>query len=253
MNPAAPVTRIRTRASYASFLVLLALAVTLAVPSLAQPLGLSNLRPVALELPRALEVLERLVALSELSQRRPQVILRVRLVDGPAAEERRDGLARDPLRTCGVARPKERSRLIRLRVPARSRRRRWWRRRRRSGRRWVGDRRPAARGLLRSLLAVSAREQRRQTRAREQRRCDDGRDERPDRPPLGRENTGRRRPALQRLPQRTGEEGRRLEPVARILCKRAPKDRVELRRDRRHLRLDVPSISPQLNPVFRRA
>src|SRR4029453_11020733 len=112
MNPAAPVASIRTRASYASLLVLLALPVPLAVPSLAESLRVADLRPVALKLARALEVLERLVALPEVGQRRAQVVFRVRLVEDSAAEERRHGLPGEPLGARSVARAEKGRRLI---------------------------------------------------------------------------------------------------------------------------------------------
>ena len=129
MNPAAPVTRIRTAASYASPLVALVLAAALLVAvTLAEPLRLADRGPVALELPRALEVLERFGALPELGERRAEVVLRVGLVRGAAAQERRHCLSGEPLGGGGVTRPEKRGCLV-GQVAAVGRRR--WRRRRR--------------------------------------------------------------------------------------------------------------------------
>ena len=113
MNPAAPVTRIRTAASYASPLVALVLAAALLVAvTLAEPLRLADRGPVALELPRALEVLERFVALPELGERRAEVVLRVGLVRGAGAQERGDCLSGEPLGARGVTRPEKRGCLV---------------------------------------------------------------------------------------------------------------------------------------------
>jgi hypothetical protein len=52
----------------------------LSVALSAEPFRVTDLRAIALELARTLEVLKRIVALPELGQRRAQVVLRVRLV-----------------------------------------------------------------------------------------------------------------------------------------------------------------------------
>ena len=92
---------------------------SVAVSSPAELLRVADLGPVALELPRALEVLERLVALAELGERRAEVVLRVRLV--------RDGRCRRALRPPAgrSARRPRHCRHAGARLPGRSGRCRW--------------------------------------------------------------------------------------------------------------------------------
>src|SRR5262245_16475156 len=152
MNPAAPVTRIRTAASYASPFVALAVTASpsVATASSAEPLRVADLGPVALELPRLLEVLERLVALTELGQRRAEVVLRVRLVGLAGTCKRGQRQPRESLGARGVAVSKERSRPVGQAgaVGLGRGRLRWWTRRRwRRRRRWLRSRCAGAGGL----------------------------------------------------------------------------------------------------------
>src|SRR6476659_1585361 len=114
MNPAAPVTRMRTAASYASPLVALAVSVSpaLSLALSAKPFRVADLGSIALELARLLEVLERFIALAELGQRGAEVVVRVRLVQHSAAEERRDGLSGELLGAGSVAGVEKGRRLI---------------------------------------------------------------------------------------------------------------------------------------------
>src|SRR4029450_5220433 len=160
MNPAAPVTRMRTAASYASPLVALAVPVSpaLSVALSAEPFRVPDLGAIALELPRLLEVLERFVALPELGQSGAEVVVRVRLVQHSAAEERRDGLPGEPLSSRGVVGPEERGRLVGQSLATETRGRRRWRSwRRRSRRGGGGDCAPCARPLVCRRLWAPAR------------------------------------------------------------------------------------------------
>ena len=78
-----------------------------AVSSPAELLRVADLGPVALELPRALEVLERLVALAELGEGRTEVVLRVRLVRTAGTGERCDRQTGDLLGVRGIAATQE--------------------------------------------------------------------------------------------------------------------------------------------------
>src|SRR5262245_35236889 len=212
MNPAAPVTRIRTSASYASAFVALAVTALAAMAvAPAQLLGVPDLRPVALEPAGTLEVLERLVARSELRERRAEVVLRVRLVEPAGARERGERQSGETLGPGRVAGLQKAGRLVgEARAAGRGRRRWGWRRRRRRRRRgrWLCNRRSGGRRLDRLPVIAASGEQRRDARSGEECSGDDCGDEWPRRPLLrGGEDAGRGRSALERLAERRHECG----------------------------------------------
>ena len=252
MNPAAPVTRIRTAASYAPPLVARVSVRPLPWPPPrpwpCSPRQSFSASRISGRLPWSCRERSRCRSASphwpELGEGRTEVVLRVRLVRTAGTGERGDRQTGDLLGARGIAAAQECGCLVGQGGAVGSRRRRWWRWWRRRRRRWCRrrrcDGRASARRLGRLLLIAAAGEERCEPGTREQRSSDDGCDERPRRPPVGRgQHAGHCSAALERLTQGRHEVGRGLEPRLRILRQRAPEDRIELRRDRRHLRLHV--------------